>query len=119
MQDYRNLKVWSKAHELALEVYESTSSFPKEERYALTSQIRRSATSVGSNIAEGSGRSGNGDFGRFLHIALGSACELEYQLMLARDLHLLNAESHADLATRVNEVKRMLSSLVVKVKADR
>ena len=117
LQDYRNLKVWSKADELALAVYKTTSLFPKEERYALTTQIRRSGASVGSNIAEGSGRSGNGDFGRFLHIAMGSACELESQLLLARDLNFLNEESYLSLSTQVNEVKRMLSSLLAKVKA--
>jgi four helix bundle protein len=118
MQDYRNLTVWNKAHGLAPHVYEATASFPKEERYALTSQLRRSAVSIGSNIAEGSGRSGNGDFGRFLHMAFGSACELEYQLLLARDLKFLPNEKQVQLLANINEVKRMLGSLLTKVKGD-
>jgi four helix bundle protein len=118
MQDYRNLTVWQKAHTLALAVYEASGRFPKEERYALTSQLRRSAVSIGSNIAEGTGRSGNGDFGRFLHMAFGSACELEYQLLLARDLKFLATDTQDELFSHINEVKRMLASLLAKVKAE-
>lgn len=118
MQDYRNLSVWKKAHALALIVYSATASFPNEERYSLTSQLRRSAVSIGSNIAEGTGRSGNGDFGRFLHMAFGSACELEYQLLLAHDLKFLQNCKEDELFARINEVKRMLSSLLTKVKGD-
>ena len=88
MQNFRDLKVWTKAHQLALDVYRATKSFPREELYGLTSQIRRSAVSVPSNIAEGCCRS-QGDFGRFIQIAAGSASELEYQLLLAKDLELL------------------------------
>jgi four helix bundle protein len=119
MQDYRNLKVWAKAHSLALDIYRETSSFPKQEQYALTSQLRRAAASIGANIAEGTGRSGNGDFGRFLHIAFGSACELEYHLLLAHNLKFVRETPYRQLSDQINEVKRMLSSLLIKVKAER
>ena len=88
MKDFGDLKVWHEAHKLTLAVYRASAAFPREERYGLTAQMRRSAVSVPSNIAEGCGRRG-ADFGRFMQIAMGSACELEYQLLLARDLELM------------------------------
>jgi four helix bundle protein len=117
VQNFRDLKVWGKAHRLALDVYRATRPFPREERYGLTSQLRRSATSVPSNIAEGCGRS-QGDFGRFVQIALGSASELEYQLLLAHDLELLQATQFEGLVGKTVEVKRMLASLLSKLTAD-
>jgi four helix bundle protein len=119
MRDFRNLKVWSKAHELSLEIYRQTASFPREEIYGLTSQIRRSCTSIAANIAEGCGRSGEPELGRFLHIGLGSASELEYHLLLATDLGYLSQSVHKKLATKVIEIKRMLTSFIQKLKADR
>ncbi len=119
MQDYRKLKVYAKAYSLALAVYEGTRSFPREELYGLTSQLRRAAVSVTVNIAEGAGRSGGGDFSRFLYIAMGSACEVECELALARDLRMLPGEQHDGLAARVTEVKRMLGALVDRVEAAR
>ena len=86
MQDFRNLSVWRLAHELTLAAYRETSRFPSSEQFGLTSQMRRSAASIATNIAEGCGRGSDADFGRFLQIALGSASELEYQLLLAADL---------------------------------
>jgi four helix bundle protein len=86
MRDFRNLQVWEKAHALALSVYKATVSFPKEELYGLTSQIRRSSTSIPTNIAEGCGRNGDAELARFMSIGMGSASELEYQLLLAHDL---------------------------------
>ena len=83
MQSFRNLKVWEKAHRLTLDVYRSTKMFPRDETYGLTSQIRRAAGSIGANIAEGSCRKGDCEFSRFLQIAMGSASELEYHLLLA------------------------------------
>ena len=85
MKDFKELRVWQKAHSLALEVYQATRSFPRDEIYGLTSQIRRAAVSVGANIAEGCGRRSDGEFARFLQIARGSASELEYHLLFARD----------------------------------
>jgi four helix bundle protein len=90
MQDFRQLKVWEKAHHLALEVYKATSTFPKEEIYGLTSQLRRASGSIPTNIAEGCGRNTDADFARFLQIAMGSASETEYQLILAYDLEFLS-----------------------------
>jgi len=97
---------------LAVAVYAVTALFPREERFGLTSQLRRAATSAPSNIAEGCGRGTDADFRRFLRIAVGSACELEYHLQLARDLDLLTVESHTALSATCIEVKRMLSSLI-------
>ena len=89
MKDFRNLKVWEKAHQLALALYPITASFPRQEAYGLASQIRRAASSIPSNIAEGCGREGDPELARFCIIARGSATELEYQLLLARDLKLI------------------------------
>ncbi len=90
MKDFKELKVWEKAHALTLAVYQGTRCFPREEIYGLTSQLRRAASSVAANIVEGCGRRSDGEFTRFLQIARGSASELEYHLLLARDLHLLS-----------------------------
>ena len=118
MQDFRRLQVWSKGHELALAVYRATQSFPREERYGLTSQLRRAAASVGANIAEGCGRGSDADFARCLRIAMGSASEVEYQLLLAYDLDMLEASQHQRLTKQCTEVKRMLSALIRKLTAD-
>ena len=120
MKDFRDLQVWSKAHALTLNCYKATSDFPpKSETYGLTSQIRRSAASVAANIAEGCGKRTNGDFQRFLGIAAGSASEVEYHFLLARDLGFLDREQYQSLDATVVEVKRMLASLIIKVESDR
>jgi four helix bundle protein len=119
LRDFRNLKVWEKAHQLALAIYQATAAFPKNEQYGLTSQIRRACVSIPANIAEGCGRSGDAELSRFLQIAMGSASELEYHLLLARDLNLLNSSDYEHLANGVTEVKRMLTSFIQKLKADR
>jgi four helix bundle protein len=118
MQDFRNLKVWEKAHLLALDAYKSSRPFPREEMYGLTSQMRRSSASIGANIVEGTCRKGDIEFGRFLQLAMGSASELEYQLLLAKDLDLLESLDYSRLAGEVVDVKRMSASLIVKLKAD-
>ena len=92
MKNFKELIVWRKAHKMTLDVYEATGSFPKEELYGLTSQLRRSSASMGANIAEGSGRRSNNEICRFLQIARGSASEAEYHLLLARDLRFLVAK---------------------------
>jgi four helix bundle protein len=97
MKSFRDLKVWEKAHELTLAAYDATSNFPKQEMFGLVPQIRRCASSIPANIAEGCGRRGNGEFHRFLQIAMGSASELEYHLLLSRDLKILDTELHASL----------------------
>ena len=117
MRDFRQLKVWAKAHELTIAVYRATRSFPKDELYGLTSQIRRSCESIPANIAEGCGRTGGAELARFLNIAMGSASELEYHLLLSHDLDLIEATKYQQLAAGVVELKRMLTSFVQKLKA--
>ena len=116
MQDFKKLKVWEVSHRVTLDVYRVTQSFPKEEIYGLTSQIRRASASVPANIAEGCGRASSMDFARFLQIAMGSASELEYHLILARDLNFLSLDDYERLAKSTIESKRMLASLIQKVK---
>ncbi len=111
MEDFKNLKVWVKAHQLTLAIYQSTRRFPREEIYGLTSQIRRASSSIGANIAEGCGRRSDPEMKRFVQIARGSASELEYHLLLARDLQLLAIEEFKDLDAKVQEIQRMLASL--------
>lgn len=118
MQSFRNLKVWEKAHILTLDVYQSSRTFPREEIYGLTSQMRRSSASIGANIAEGSCRKGDTEFGRFLQMAMGSASELEYHLLLAHDLAFLDVPNYERLYGETIEVKRMLATLIHKLKAD-
>ena len=115
MQDFKKLNVWAKAHKLTLSVYEVTSRFPREELYGLTQQIRRAANSIPTNIAEGCGRGTPGDFARFLQIVAGSAAEVEYQFLLARDLNYLPEDRYAALDADVCEVKRMLAALLARV----
>ena len=118
MKGFRDLKVWTKAHELTLQAYKATAGFPKEEMYGLTSQIRRAAASIPANIAEGCGRNGDAELGRFLQIAMGSASELEYHLLLARDLSYLSEQVYGLLNLEVTEVKRMLASFIQKLNAE-
>ena len=115
MRDFRQLKVWRKAHELTLATYRATRSFPKEELYGLTSQIRRACASIPANVAEGCGRTGGAEFARFLNIAMGSASELEYHLLLSNDLGLLDGKRHLELSAGVVEVKRMLTGFIQKL----
>ena len=117
MRDFRKLKVWEKAHLLAKAVYAATKSFPVEERYGMTSQIRRAAVSIPTNIAEGCGRQGEKELSRFLGIAAGSASEVEYLLLLSFELGFFDNE-YRDLNQRVVEVKKMISALVTKLIAE-
>ena len=118
MQDFRNLKVWEKSHSLAVELYKVTESFPGSEIYGLTAQIRRTCTSIPANTAEGCGKSSDAEFGRFLNIAMGSACELEYHLLLSRDLRFRNDSDYQILDKGTIEIKQMLATLIRKLKAD-
>ena len=117
MEDFKNLKVWNKAHQLTVALYRQTVAFPKEEAYGLTSQIRRAAASIGANIAEGCGRRSDPEMNRFLQIARGSASELECHLFLARDLGFLNTSDFEELTARVLEVQRMLAALSQRLKS--
>jgi four helix bundle protein len=116
MKDFRDLKVWEKSHEFVLNAYGVTRDFPREELYGLTSQLRRAAVSVPTNIAEGCGRGTDSDFARFLQIAIGSACEAEYLLLLSRGLNYLSNESHDGLTNAISEVKRMLAAMLQAVR---
>jgi len=117
MKDFRNLKVWEKADQLTLKIYKVTEEFPREELYGLTSQIRRACVSIPTNIAEGCVRSSDADFSRFLYIALGSTSELEYLMMLAKDLNFIKSELNTELNNEINEIKKMLISMIQKLKA--
>jgi len=112
MKDFRKLKVWELAHEFVLLLYRETNSFPIDEQYGVTSQVRRAAVSVPSNIAEGCGRNSDAELRRFCEIAMGSASEVEYQLLLCRDLNFLSNDQHHLLEGRLLDCKRMLNSFI-------
>ena len=116
MRNFRALKVWEKSHRLVLAVYNATGTFPREETYGLTAQLRRCCASIPANIAEGCGRSGDAELGRFMLISMGSASELEYHLLLARDLGYLGAQDYQSLSQQTREVKRMLSTLITRLR---
>ncbi len=115
MQNFRKLLVWEKSHTFVLAVYGATQNFPKTEAFGLTSQLRRSAASIPSNIAEGCGRGSNAELSRFLQIAMGSTSEADYQLLLARDLGYLEHAQYDHLAAQVTEISKMLRSLISKL----
>ena len=119
MKDFRQLKVWQKAHQLTLAIYQLTASFPREEIYGLTAQMRRAAASIPANLAEGCGRNSDAELARFSSIAAGSASELEYHLLLARDLNLIKLNDYPLLAEQIVEIKRMLTVFVQKLTAER
>jgi four helix bundle protein len=119
MQNYKDLKVWEKGHSLTLEIYRVSENFPKKEMYGLTNQIRRCSSSIPSNIAEGCGRMTSNDFANFLQIALGSANETEYFLLLSKDLKYIEIEKHDELEKQINEIKAMLISLIKKVRSSK
>jgi four helix bundle protein len=118
VKDFHELKVWQKAHELTLAVYQVTAKFPREELYGLTTQMRRAGTSIAANLAEGCGRNGDAELSRFCWIAMGSASELQYLLLLARDLQLLPGGDYDRLAEKTTEVKRMLAGFLGKLKVE-
>lgn len=119
MRDYRDLEVWNLAHQITLKLYRVTKRFPREELFGLTSQIRRCSASIGANIAEGCGRRGDGEFHRFLQIASGSASELDYHLLLARDLGLFAGATYDPLDADLGRLRRKLTALILKVDEDR
>ncbi len=107
-RDFRKIKAWERAHALTLQVYRATSSFPGYERFGLVSQMRRACASIPTNVAEGCGRSTNNELARFIDIATGSASEVEYQLLLAKDLGYLPEDQYKNLSIEVSEIRRML-----------
>ena len=117
MKDYRQLQVWERSHRLTVTLYRVTARFPAEERYGLTSQIRRAAASIPANIAEGCGRDGDAELARFCRIASGSASELDYHLLLAKELGLLGDNSYRDLANEMGELRRMITTFLKKLTA--
>ncbi|MCH8899993.1 MAG: four helix bundle protein [Acidobacteria bacterium] len=118
MRSFRKLVVWQRSHELALEVYRTTRAFPRIERFGLVTRMKRCATSIPSNIAEGAGRGSARDYGRFLQIAAGSANELDYQLLLSKELGYIGSDRHAEMASEAEAIRRMLASLIRKVLED-
>ncbi len=118
MKDFHKLKVWEKAHNITLKIYLTTRDFPKEEIYGLTSQMRRSSASIPTNLAEGSGRSNKAETIHFFNIAIGSASELEYQILLAYDLHYVDEKIFLELTSELIEVRRMLYGLIQRLKSD-
>ncbi|MEM8943930.1 MAG: four helix bundle protein [Planctomycetota bacterium] len=119
MRDYKKIVAWQRSHNLTLRVYEITKSFPNEEKFGITSQLRRAAYSVPANIAEGSGRSGVKDYLRFLTIAYGSLKEAEYFLLLAHDLEYLSADAHSELTDMSNATFAALHGLIKAVEHER
>src|SRR5688572_8513580 len=112
MRNFQDLNIWVKSHSLTLRIYSATQSFPKEEMFGLISQMRRSSSSIPTNIAEGCGRNSNPDFKRFLTIATGSSSELEYQLILARDLKYLPESNFKELTNDLIEIRKMIHSFI-------
>ena len=118
MRDFRRYQVWGKAHALTLAVYDEVGRFPSHELFGLTSQLRRASSSIGMNIAEGCGFDSDAEFARFVRIAAGSASEVEYGLLLSRDLGYLPADKHTELERDVQEVKQMLYALGRRLKGE-
>ena len=108
MRDFHKLIIWQRSHQLALKVYSICKFFPKDELFGLTSQIRRAVSSIPTNIAEGCGRSSNKDFAHFLQIAIGSAAEVEYELLLAHDLNYINENDYQTLTEETVAVRKMI-----------
>ena len=118
MRDYKKYDIWKLSHLLTLEVYKITESFPKEEIFGLTSQIRRASSSIGINIVEGCGRGSDEDFKRFLRNASGSAFEVEYILLLSKDLNYISEEKFIKLTPKAEELKIKISKLILKIEED-
>ena len=116
-RDFRTVKAWQGAHALTLQLYRTTSSFPGDERFGLVSQMRRACASIPTNVAEGCGRSTKSELARFIDIATGSASEVEYQLLLAKDLGYLPEDRHKNLATEVMKIRRMLLTFNKKLRS--
>jgi four helix bundle protein len=119
MKDFRTLKVWEKAHALTLTIYKSTEGFPRQEVYALTSQIQRAAVSIPANIAEGCGKDSDAELKRYFLIAMGSSSELEYLLLLAHDLGYLPENGFQGMTRDLVEIRKMLNSFIQRLKSTR
>ena len=117
MKDFRNLKVWDRSHKLTLKIYGITRTFPVEEIYGLKSQMRRASVSIPTNIAEGCGRNSDAELARFLEIAMGSASELEYLVLLSKELNFLHNAVYNSLTAEIIEIKQMLGTLIKKIRS--
>jgi four helix bundle protein len=117
VKDFREIVAWQRSHALTLEIYRLTAKFPKEEVFSLTNQMRRAASSIPANISEGCGRDGDPELKRFMNIALGSACELDYFILLAGDLGYIQSKDQTKLAAEILEIRRMLGGFIQKLKA--
>jgi four helix bundle protein len=117
MRDFRKYSVWEQSHKLVLELYRLTRDFPTEEKFGITSQIRRAGVSIPTNISEGCGKASEKDFARFLGISFGSCQEVEYLTLLARDLDYLNDESYDFLFSEIVSIKKQLYHLIKKINA--
>lgn len=118
MRDYKKYDIWKLSHFLTLEIYKITENYPKEEIFGLTSQIRRASSSIGINIVEGCGRGSDEDFKRFLRNASGSAFEVEYILLLSKDLNYISEEKFLELSPKAEELKMKISKLILKIEED-
>ncbi len=118
MRDYKKYDIWKLGHELALSIYKITEDYPKEEIFGMTSQMRRAVVSINFNIVEGCGRGSDEDFKRILRIASGSAFEVEYALLLSRDLGFINDEIYSELSPKAEELKMKISKLILKIEED-
>lgn len=117
MKDFKKQVIWQRSHTLTLEIYKATKSFPKEELYGLTSQIRRAIVSVPTNIAEGCGRRTNAELANFLNIASGSASEVEYELLIAKELEYITADQYNSWTQEICEIRSMLAAYMHKLKS--
>jgi four helix bundle protein len=115
VRNYRDLQVWNKAHSLTLDLYRLSQRFPREELYGITGQLRRAAVSIGANLAEGCGRRTSTELARFVRIALGSASELDYHLLLPRDLEFMSGDDFMRVEKHLTEVRKMLTSFLSSV----
>jgi four helix bundle protein len=117
IRTFKDLLVWQKSYEVCLKIYRVSKDFPRIEQYGITPQMRRAALSVPSNIAEGCGRKGTKEFIQALYIAYGSNCELETQIMIARDLNFIDSRKAAELIADIASVERMLKALIKSLEA--
>lgn len=117
MQDYHKLTMWQRSHALTIEIYKITQTqFPKEESFGQTNQIRRAVASIPTNIAEGCGRNSRAELAQFLNIAAGSASEVEYEILLAKDTGYLNLEQFATLSKEIREIRSMIKKYMVQLR---
>ena len=118
MKDFKNIEIWKRSHKLTLEIYKATQCFPKEEIYGLTSQIRRAVSSIPINIAEGCGRRTNAELANFLNIASGSASEVEYEILLAKEIGYISNEQYESWTREIGELRSMLAAYMRKLKTN-